>query len=341
MHIYIDESGGFIPLKPQKSRISVVGALVIPSTAHDELVNRFAELRLRFSPSGSEIKGSVLHESAMAEIAGLLAEFDVVGEVVAIDMGDLDRADIKLFQQQQADLISKYQVATGIPESEKRWFTLRERLLSLSAQNLVQAFLMIVLIEQVLQTVTAYHSQRDSRELSEFKWVIDAKNENISAAEETWTELVFPTMSIASAANPLGYIPWGDYSHFKGFEDTKAGRSRINLSKVLSQLQFAHSVSESGLQLADIFVSAISRAFNKTLQPEGWREFGRVLIHRNSEAGTYGAIRIATLRTNPDEPTLIRKTNYFGWVLAQLAERAKPMVPIQFVHLMQPSRPGD
>ena len=341
MHIYIDESGGFIPLKPQKSRISAVGALVIPSAAHDELLSRFVELRSRFSPTGFEIKGSALHESAMAQFAGLLAEFDVVGEVVAIDMGDLDHADIKLFQQQQADLISSYHTASDIPESEKSWFALRERLLSLSAQNFIQAFLMIALIEQVLQTATAYYSQRDSRELSKFDWVIDAKNENVSAAEETWTKLVFPALSIASAVNPLGYIPWGDYSHFEAFESTEGGKSRINLSKVLSHLQFAHSVSESGLQLADVFVSAVSRAFNKTLQPEGWCDFGRVLIHRNTETGIYGSIHMVTLRSNPDAPAQIRKTNYFGWVLAQLAERAKPMVPSRFTDLMEPSPRGD
>jgi hypothetical protein len=341
MHIYIDESGGFIPLKPHKSRISAVAALAIPSASHDELLNRFIELRSRFAPSDLEIKGSALHEPAMAEIAELLAEFNVVGEVVAIDMGDLDQRGVRVFQQQQAELISLYQVTDNIPEAEKPWILLRNLLLSLSPQNFIQAYMMIVLIEQVLQTVTAYHSQRDARELSTLDWVIDAKNEKISAAEETWTKLVFPALSIASAAHPLGYIPWGDYSHFRAFESNDDGEARINLNKVLGQLRFAHSISEPGLQLADIFASAITRALNKTLQPDGWRDFGRVLIHRNTEVGIGSTIRMVTLRTDPDAPAQVRKTNYFGWVLGELAARAKPMIPSEFTHLMQPSLHSD
>jgi hypothetical protein len=65
MHIFIDESGGFIPLNQKRSRISAVAALVVPSGSSSGEGSGEANpiVQKRIAP---------LHEETVAEFRRLL-----------------------------------------------------------------------------------------------------------------------------------------------------------------------------------------------------------------------------------------------------------------------------
>jgi hypothetical protein len=84
MHIYIDESGPFLPLT--RDRVSAVGALVVPDSQADSLFNEYRELLKAWKKPG-EVKGSQLTEREIAAIVELVGHYDVLFDVRAINMG--------------------------------------------------------------------------------------------------------------------------------------------------------------------------------------------------------------------------------------------------------------
>jgi hypothetical protein len=289
----------------------------------------------------TEVKGSRLAEPDVAKVARLLRRFGVVGEVVAMDMGDLSQADVASFRERQAASIR-----ARVDDRAPAWLhreasDLAELTLGLSDQNFVQGYLMVALIDKLLRVATAYHAQRGARELAEFQWVIDAKDKTLSAVERFWTELVFPALRAKSVRDPIGFIPWGDYSYFAPFEDEIAAASAseagvfdrvINMGAVLKDRRFAKSDEHVGLQLADIFANAIARALNGRLRPDGWRPLGPLLIYRNPNGPEPGGIQMMRLRLNPHEPVRVREAVPYGSIVEELARLGTPMVPKWYAH---------
>jgi hypothetical protein len=48
--------------------------------------------------------------------------------------------------------------------------------------------------------------------------------------------------------------------------------------------KFADSISQVGLQLADILASAVCRAFNGNLRQDGWEEIGELMVQRELQS---------------------------------------------------------
>lgn len=293
----------------------------------------FVALRERLAPESMEPKGSSLDEAAMAEAGRFLQRHAGFAEVLAIDMGDVGAEEIQAFQAQQVAILNDHSPADP-PWFRQTMEELAQLTESLSAQTFVQGFLMVELIDTVLRHATAFYAQRDARELSAFSWMVDAKGQTRTRAERFWSGMVFPALRVRSRSDPLGYIPWGDYSHFAQFEaagDTRNGQPRIDLGKILADHRFARSEDEPGLQLADMTVSAVTRALNRKLGESGWLEFAPLFILRRS-ADVMGGIQFSTLRTSPEQPDKLRRQNYHGWVQARLAARAQAMVPPEHKH---------
>lgn len=80
MHIFIDESGVFVPPKSGANKVSCVVALVIPSSQIDRLRRRFERLTRGWGQAGKEIKGSRLSETEVAAVIQLLREYEVIME---------------------------------------------------------------------------------------------------------------------------------------------------------------------------------------------------------------------------------------------------------------------
>ena len=91
---------------------------------------------------------------------------------------------------------------------------------------------------------------------------------------------------------------------------------------MLGSLHFESSMENTGLQAADIVASALTRALNGSLQIEGWRDLGRLLIRRNDGS----SVSFARLAAEDDDPRE-RVPEAAAVVLRALNSSAKSMEP--------------
>jgi hypothetical protein len=288
MHIYIDESGQFIPLNDAKSRAAAVVALVVPDSQRMALVREFKKTRKQLRPGATEIKGSSLSEQEAARILALLATYDLLLEAVVVDVGQHKDDDVTRFKMQRADnlleSIDREHKATLIHDLLET----QQRLIGLSNQLFIQASCMFQLIPRVVETATMYYSQRLPRELGQFHWRIDAKADRATAMEQLWSLLVPVAVATRSLSQPMVMYDGGDYSSYERFDvpadPPTPGQFRTDLKRVLREdLRFLDSNHDIGLQIADIVAAVLTRALNGTLEESGWRGLGKLFILRTEK----------------------------------------------------------
>lgn len=299
MNIYIDEAGIFVKPSQNKCAVSVVGALIIPEKKEKIIFSKFEALKNKWGFNGREVKGSQLDESQVTSVIEVLEKYNVMFEVVAIDMNiqndnsitahKLDRA------QKMISCITDKFNETLIANLHKT----KEEIESLSNQLYVQVSLTIELLIQVFQKTMLNYSLRKPKELELFKWIVDAKNFDITTSEKIWKTLILPTAQSTSFDEPLLMIKEGDYSHF--YKNRKSGdipnylsehvkdkdpNSFTELNSVYSDIRFTDSSNNLGVQLADILTTSIRRSMNGNLQKNGWRDFGNIIVRGKKQSIT-------------------------------------------------------
>jgi len=135
------------------------------------------------------------------------------------------------------------------------------------------------------------YSLRKPKELESFKWIVDAKNSNITTAERIWKTLVLPLAQSRSFNEPLLMIKEGNYSYY--YKNRKSGNipnylsehvqdkdpnNFTELNSVYSDIKFVDSKNNIGVQLADILITSIRRSMNGNLQKKGWKNFGNIIV---------------------------------------------------------------
>ena len=162
MHIYIDESGAFVPPSHNRPHLySIVLALVVPSANVDELFYQFLRLRDSWPQQAVEIKGSKLNEDQTAQVMKLLGAHGVIAEYSAIDMALHPSEVIDEFKSRQAALLNQ------APHADAR----RRRgdpYIAIANPLFVQAFVTIKFILEMLDTAINYFAQRRPSELGRF-----------------------------------------------------------------------------------------------------------------------------------------------------------------------------
>ncbi len=292
MNIYIDEAGVFLKPSSNKSAISTVGALIIPEDYTEKIFQEFEDIKASWGYANSEIKGSKLNENQISDVAKILNKYDVVFEVIAIDMNIQDNAAITAHKMDRAkkmtDCITDEFNTTLIDNLHKT----RREIEALSNQLYIQVQLTIHLLIKILQKTTLYYSTRLPHELEFFNWLIDAKNNNITTSEKLWSSLVLPIAQSESFKNPLIVIKEGDYSYFhksrkvdqvpnylKPHIGDKPPSEFTELNTIFNEnLHFEDSKNDLGLQLSDILTSAIRRSMNGNLQKAGWKDIGQIML---------------------------------------------------------------
>ncbi len=291
MNIYIDEAGIFVKPPQNKCAVSAVGALIIPEKKEKIIFSKFEALKNKWGFNGIEVKGSKLNESQVNSVIEILEKYNVMFEIVAIDMNiqsndgitthKLDRA------QKMISCITNEFNETLIENLHKT----KDEIESLSNQLYVQVSLTIQLLIQVFQKTMLYYSLRKPKELEFFKWIVDAKNLNITTSEKVWKTLILPLAQSMSLDEPLLMLKEGDYSHY--YKNRKSGdipdylsehvkgkdpNNFTELNSVYSDIKFEDSRNFLGVQLADILITSIRRSMNGNLQKEGWKSFGNIIV---------------------------------------------------------------
>jgi hypothetical protein len=186
MHIYIDESGIFSNPANKDNVASVVAALAVPTTKKKELFRQFKRLTQNWTDKNGEIKGSKLDELQIASIIALLQKFDVILELVVIDLGLHTDEEITKFKEIQVDNMIGDIPPNHNPDVLKRALEIRSVFASMSNQLVIQANLMFLLIPRILFHMVLYYARRIPQELQWFYWMVDAKDESKNAYEDAW-----------------------------------------------------------------------------------------------------------------------------------------------------------
>ena len=335
MHVYIDESGNFIP-GAGGSRFSCGAALVVPEAKEPELSKWTGKLLTRWDAEngGKELKGSALSEIKARALIELVRTCDPLLIVVLIDAGKHSDTEIQDLISEQAKKITANLTDKHNPDLVKELNALKGRWESLSLQLAVQAFTFFALIENVLRLSTLYYAQRLPAELGAFRWVLDAKDPaKITPYEQVWSDLLKPFLQATFMTKPLDAMEGADYSAYKAFdfteelpEETKkkipaaelAAANPTDLRKIMADLQFENS-NLIGLRLVDMLASIVRRGFSGNLRIDGWRYAGRLMSCRTP------MVNILELSATPRKGKVLEDEAMLA-VISELSKYCKDMV---------------
>jgi hypothetical protein len=306
MHIFIDESGVFMPSLTRPG-ISLVGALVIPDARMAYVERKYKVIRARLPKERGEVKGRSLSESEVASIVELLRRNECLLEVMAIDLNMHTEADISAHRLDLARVMTSG-VTPAHHQNVHEWAqSLAKRVKALNNQLYVQSVLTVELVRYTTDHATNYYAQRRPHELAGFRWVIDGKDKAcVTESEDLWTQIVRPLLMAKSVEQPMAMFEGGDYEHFKRFEGPVpdwlpkpegAADTATDVGMLITEHFRYSSDNEPGLELADIVVTATRRALTGNLQIRGWKEVPSLMIHRPQQY-----IHLVKLHNRPVRP---------------------------------------
>jgi hypothetical protein len=344
MRIYIDEAGAFV-VPPRPHSYSLVLALMIPSASEEEILYEFLRLRDHWPSNEVEIKGSRLDESQAAQVIELLCRYDVLVKFFAVDMATHADWNVEDFKIRQAANVTVNVTPDHDPNLVSQLKKLARTIREMPNQLFLQAFVTIQLILDIIEEGTLFYAQRLPEEIGDIAWIVDRKNHTITQMEEMWTMLILPASQTHFTKKPLKVLLGADYSYFHaryGFtadtmgeemarhmewlHDTHGvrrmtGNDRGIDSKLLlsEQRKFMDSRDSLGLQLADMLATTLRRALNNRLQPQGWENFGKLLVHKAHPGSSF-------LQLGRDENAPRVLTGQAEQVCLLLNARAKSML---------------
>lgn len=333
MIIYIDEAGIFSNPNKKPNYISCVGGLAIPETCIDRIFDEFKRLKKSWNLESAEIKGSSLDEKMVDQVISLLAKEDVVFKAISIDLGFQEDNVVEKSKLDQGSRLRKSAIGAK-PKIAEHLADLADTTERLSNQLYTQSVLLIHLVDRLLRIITLYYSQRNPHTLSSFNWVFDAKNgDSITPYENLWKAVCKPYLQTVSLAHPLLRLKGADYSCFEKFcgstecppshlvkhVNNEKGKQfqTIDLNLLMENIFFSESNDDLGLQLIDILVTSLRRAFSKTLQIEGWKNIGKIMVQPMKGNLIVDFVSLVEVGT--------KKTPY-GGMLKIIEEQSKPMI---------------
>lgn len=332
MRIYIDESGNFAPSDHGGSRVCCEAALVVSDSCASQLLSDYVNLRATWT-ADPEVKGSRLSDEQVTAALTLLSGYDVLAQIVALDVGRLSPAQMKGFQERTGDSITAGLTPQHY-DNARRWaHALRSDWLALSQQLAAQMYTLVLTVEEVIHDAPTYYAQRIPSELARFEWIIDPKDVKPTSFEVLWQKVVCPFLQTLSLKRSSPRVEGFDYSALDRFnmaipdylQPHVSDRSRgegtaLNLVLMMQELvSFPDSKQEPGLQLADIVASAFTKAMNGKLPPTAWRLLGPLMVQKADAAPT---ARLVAFGDGPD----IVVGSYHSYVLKALRSRSKRML---------------
>jgi hypothetical protein len=303
----------------------------VPERVAPELLKEYEQLRGEWT-SGTEIKGSSLSDDQTAAALAILGRYDVMAEIVALDVGHNSLKQIERFRRDQGEAFLAGLTPQHNANARKWARAIREEWLQLPPQLIVQMYVLILTVEEVIRMAPNYYAQRMPDELARFDWILDPKDIKPTPFEMVWQKIVCPVLQTMSLEKPWWRVREFDYAAFSRFDmempdyirphvrQVRAGSDQcVNLAMLLREsVAFPNSKDDSGLQLVDIVASAFTKAMNGKLPPPVWRLLGPLMVERPNSTPT---AQLVALGTGPR----IEVGKYHRYVLTALRNRAKKL----------------
>ncbi len=296
MHIFIDESGTFA-LSEKPSSVSAVGALVIPSYQMPGFEKLYGRVRRTLPKHNGEVKGKLLSEDQVVEVAEVVRKVGGVFEVLLMDMGLHTKAGLEAHRAGQAEAVTANLTDLHHPNLKTNVWALRRELEDMSLQLYVQAFAMETLIYHTINHLQTYHAFHNPAELRAYHWVIDAKHrdgEPLAPWEEWWRKAVLPLLESHTFKEPFMMVEGGDYSGLSRYETTvsewkqqfikpSAREGHFDLKLLMTEDFRFSSASEPGLEVVDILVNTMRRSVSGNFSRDGWMALPQLMINRKPQ----------------------------------------------------------
>jgi uncharacterized protein DUF3800 len=340
MHIFVDESGNFVPPPRNRPHMCCVATLAVPDSRLDDLETLHARLLADWNPSSGELKGRNLTERNFQRILTALAGLDVVPTIVAIDMM-LQSEDVTTAHRmgQAARLRESVVGAEFLPSFRQSAYELAVRLETLSNQLYVQSSIQTKAIARALRVSPMHYAQTEPSTLGSFVWRIDAKDRTIQECEKLWSDLLKPMLQTVFVDEPMLFVrdKRFDYSamdrlqgpdfetpaHILAARPNLGGGPRVasDLRPLVKDLAFEDSKACPGIQFADVIASAFCRACNGRLKPRGWERLGGLLVRHPKDRQAVSYWSMGPLPA-PMRPTRMS----YGEVVRQVEAQARDFV---------------
>ena len=184
----------------------------------------YGRLRRRLPKSKGEVKGRGLSEGEVVEVGRLLRKIGALFEVVVVDMGMHSNDDVVDHKSGQTGAITAHLTPDHQPNLVEEVWALRRQLEDMPLQLYVQSVAMGELVYQTLNHASTYFAFRMPRELEEYHWRIDGKdNLKITPWEKWWSTVVLPMMESKTFREPLIGAEGGNYRWQERFRIRPSG----------------------------------------------------------------------------------------------------------------------
>jgi len=291
MHIIIDESGTFQCDEKQDHSVSTVGSLVIPSDAMAGFQKLYGRLRKKLPKEKGEVKGKLCSEQDVQEVISVLKKVGALYEVVAIDMGMHSVAALEHHKKMQEEGITKHLTPGHHQTMIDQLWELRKHLERMPLQLYVQSAAMGELVYNTLNHADIYYAFHRPRELSQYHWVIDAKDRSkVTPWEEWWQTVVLPMIESKTLRKPFMATEGANYhwqerfrkepsDHIKQYAKDPEKGEFCDLRMVMTEDFRFSSEPEYSLEAVDILTNTIRRSMSGNFSREGWLSIPQLMVH--------------------------------------------------------------
>ncbi|EPB0857005.1 DUF3800 domain-containing protein [Yersinia enterocolitica] len=297
-----------------------VGALTVPHKNEKKVSAALMELKSKLNvPSSEEIKNLKRPDPShdcFADFITALLKLDCTFHAMTVNRTSLDDELTRRHMKQQIDGRLRYieKIRDGLTPDEfsevnHSFEETRNLINSLSIQEYNQVVIQSYLISHMLDKTITFYLRRNPRELSRFEWVFDRKNNAPLSFEWLYSKFMPETVELDYYREPRGipHLP-EEMEVFKrnfGVSDSGIGmpedeverRMKVfgvnhssiadasfpfQFGKILKQYSiFGNSSKSSGLQAADVIVSAVNRFLRGNVDDvvKASKNLGPLLIH--------------------------------------------------------------
>lgn len=305
MHIFIDESGLFVPQK-EHHKWSSVGALVVPDKSLSSLETALKKLKQAHGVDATdEFNKNNRPDCSSDAFYDFLKEIDLAGcvlQITATNGSPIEAEGLIQNRESTKEGIAAY--ARKIPAAADSVEILSRLIDQLSAQQYNQCMLQINLIFDVLSKIITHYSKVIPEELGGFSWVVDRKDLTETAYERVFKYLYSGLVSAYSKSRPPAMVCGGDrdYSYFFMEYSSSVGKAikyakdiyDVDLSDLSKNLMavdlggllhrdftLQDSKESFGLQSIDLLVSSVNRCLkrNYTDNEKMATALGRLMIN--------------------------------------------------------------
>jgi len=241
-----------------------------------------------------------LNEGHVRSLVSLLNEYDVKFHVCLTDMSYTSNDFMLKRKMIQADKLFEHITDNHHPDLVSELKVIADQIRLMPDQLFAQMFVMIELINVVLRDSLLYYPFSDPSALSDFRWIVDHKNDKETNYEYVWKTMLPAFIQSRQFRNSLEEkifcIKEGNYdfcerfverisewpSHLPKTSEKESNDDKIEVFKLHEILKESFTLADSeknlGLQIADIVTNAFRRAITGNLQKSGWDLIGNLMF---------------------------------------------------------------